>query len=99
MHHETLASGLAVVASDAASNPELIEHAVGGLLCPVREPEAYAAALRALAADRARVRRMGQHNRRVVESRYTLERMVAGYRTVFERVLGRPVPLRGEAHT
>jgi len=40
---------------------------------------------------------MGQHNRQVVESRYTLQRMVTGYRAVFERVLGRPVPLRGEA--
>jgi hypothetical protein len=39
---------------------------------------------------------MGQHNRQVVESRYALERMVAGYRTVFERVLGKPVPLRDE---
>lgn len=93
---EAMASGLAVVASDAASNPELIEPGVGGLLCPVGEPEAYAAALRQLAADRARVRRMGQHNRQVVESRYTLERMVAGYRAVFERVLGKPVPLRDE---
>ncbi|WP_186298373.1 glycosyltransferase family 4 protein [Extensimonas perlucida] len=92
---EAMASGLAVVASDAASNPELIERALGGLLCPVGEPEAYAAALRTLAADRERVRRMGQHNRRVVECRYTLERMVEGYRAVFERVLGRPVPLRG----
>ncbi len=93
---EAMASGLAVVASDAASNPELIEPGVGGLLCPVGEPEAYAAALRQLAADRARVRRMGEHNRRVIESRYTLGRMVAGYRAVFERVLGKPVPLRDE---
>ena len=94
---EAMASGLAVVASDAASNPELIEPGAGGLLCPVGEPQAYAAALRRLAADRERVRRMGQHNRQVVESRYTLERMVAGYRAVFERVLGRPVALRDEA--
>lgn len=93
---EAMASGLAVAASDAASNPELIEHDVGGLLCPVGESEAYATALRTLAADRVRVRRMGQHNRQVVESRYTLKGMVAGYRAVFERVLGRPVPLRGE---
>ncbi len=34
---------------------------------------------------------MGQHNRQVVEARYTLERMVAGYRVVFERVLGLPL--------
>lgn len=91
---EAMATGLAVVASNTSTMPELIQDEVGGFLCPVDEPEAYAAALRRLAADRTRVRRMGQHNRQVVESRYTLERMVAGYRAVFERVLGRPVALR-----
>ncbi len=84
------------MASDAASNPKLIEPGAGGLLCPVGEPEAYAAALRRLAADPELVRRMGAHNRRVVEERYTVERMVAGYRALFERVLGKPVPLRSE---
>jgi glycosyltransferase involved in cell wall biosynthesis len=86
---EAMASGLAVVASDASSNPELVADGIGGFLCPVGEPEAYAAALRKLAADRDRLRRMGAHNRWVVEQRYTAERMVAGYRAVFERVLGR----------
>ncbi len=93
---EAMASGLAVVASDASSNPELIEHGVGGLLCPVGEPKAYATALRTLAADRERVRDMGQYNRQVVESRYTVDRMVAGYRKVFERVLGQSVRLKDE---
>ncbi|GAB4352907.1 MAG: hypothetical protein Kow0073_08800 [Immundisolibacter sp.] len=94
---EAMATGLAIVASNTSTMPELVENEVGGFLCPLREPHAYAAALRRLAADRERVRRMGQHNRQVVESRYTLERMVAGYRAVFERVLGRPVALRDEA--
>ena len=88
---EAMASGLAVVASAVASNPELIAEGAGGFLCPLREPEAYAAALRRLAANRELVRRMGAHNRRVVEERYTVERMVAGYRALFERVLGRPL--------
>lgn len=88
---EAMASGLAVVASDAASNPELIAEGVGGFLCPPGEPDAYAAALCRLAADRDLVRRMGAHNRRVVEQRYMVERMVAGYRGVFEQVLGRPL--------
>ena len=93
---EAMATGLAIVASNTSTMPELIENEVGGFLCPLREPQAYAAALRRLAADRERVRRMGQHNRQVVESRYMVEHMVAGYRALFERVLGRPVPLRGE---
>lgn len=99
---EAMASGLAVVASDAASNPELVAHEAGGLLCPMDDPEAYAAALRRLAADRDLIRRMGDHNREVVKARYSIGRMVAGYRALFERVLGRSLdthaeqpPLRG----
>lgn len=84
---EAMASGLAVVASCASSNPELVADGTGGLLCPVGEPEAYANALRRLAADRALVRRMGAHNRTVVEQRYTLGHMVQGYARVFERVI------------
>lgn len=92
---EAMATGLPVVASNSSTMPELIENEVGGLLCPLREPEAYAAALRRLAADRELGRRMGAHNRRVVEQRYTVERMVAGYRALFERVLGRPLDGQG----
>lgn len=88
---EAMASGLAVVASAVASNAELVAEGVGGFLCPPREPEAYATALRRLAADRELARRMGAHNRRVVEERYAVERMVAGYRALFERVLARPL--------
>jgi glycosyltransferase involved in cell wall biosynthesis len=85
-----------VVASDVASNPELVAHETGGLLCPVDDPEAYAAALRRLAADRDLIRRMGDHNRDVVEARYSAGRMVAGYRAVFERVLGRSLDTSAE---
>lgn len=93
---EAMASGLAVVASDVASNPELVAHETGGLLCPVDDPEAYAAALRRLAADRDLIRRMGDHNRDVVKARYSIGRMVAAYRALFERVLGRSLDTPAE---
>lgn len=84
---EAMASGLAVVTSDAASNPELVVDGRGGYLCPVDEAEAYAAALRKLAANRATVADMGLHNRRVVVERYNRNAMVDKYKNLFSRVL------------
>ncbi|HNC76317.1 MAG TPA: glycosyltransferase family 4 protein [Pseudomonadales bacterium] len=84
---EAMASGLAVVASNASSNPELIAEGVGGHLCPVAEAEAYAAALRSLASSRAKVRAMGQENRRLVEQQHSVGRMVGAYQALFAEVL------------
>jgi glycosyltransferase involved in cell wall biosynthesis len=77
-----------VVASDVASNPELVADALVGYLCPVDEAEAYAAALRRLAASRSTVAAMGLHNRRVVLERHELGTMVENYKNIFSAVLG-----------
>jgi glycosyltransferase involved in cell wall biosynthesis len=85
---EAMASGLAVVASDAASNPELVADGLGGYLCPVDEAEAYAAALRKLAANRSLAASMGLNNRRTVVDRYDRDVMLKRYETLFSDVLG-----------
>jgi glycosyltransferase involved in cell wall biosynthesis len=84
---EAMASGLAVVASDAASNPELVMDGLGGYLCAVQEAGAYAAALRQLAASRSTVAAMGSHNRRVIVDRYDRRVMVNRYAALFSDVL------------
>lgn len=84
---EAMATGLAVVASNAASNPELVADTVGGYLCAADNAEAYAAALRKLAADRSTATAMGLHNRRVVVERYNQSAMVEKYNTLFAQVL------------
>lgn len=56
---EALARGLAVVASNVGGIPEVIEDGVTGILCPVGDVEAFAAAVRRLAADPMLRRRLG----------------------------------------
>lgn len=61
---ESLAFGKPVVASEAGGNPELVEHGVTGLIVPVGDVDALAAALLELATDPARRAAMGNAARR-----------------------------------
>ncbi len=84
---EAMACGLPVVACNASALPELVIDGQGGYLCAVDAVQAYAAALRRIAADPASARRMGEFNRERVRQLFTLERMGKDYRLLFEEVL------------
>jgi glycosyltransferase involved in cell wall biosynthesis len=86
---EAMASGLPVVASDCSSLPELVEAGRGGLLCPVGEPDGFAAAINRLAESPALRREMGQFNRARAEKDFALPRMVAEYEALFAEVSAR----------
>jgi glycosyltransferase involved in cell wall biosynthesis len=73
---EAMACGCPVVASDAASLPEIVEHDKSGLLVPPNDPAAIATALLRLAADRDLWRRLSQGARARVEERFTWEQVV-----------------------
>jgi glycosyltransferase involved in cell wall biosynthesis len=82
---EALAVGRAVLAADIAGNRSLIEDEVTGLLfSDERELEARA---ERLAADPALRARLGAAGRRLVASRYPLEREIDGYLDVYRRLL------------
>ena len=70
---EAMSTGLPVVASAISGIPELVEHEVGGLLVPPRDPEAIARALARLAADPALRARLGRAARRRVLSEFDVE--------------------------
>lgn len=72
---EAMACGCPVVASDAASLPEIVEPEVNGLLVPPNRPEAIREALDRLRRDRDLWRRLSQGARRTVEERFTWERV------------------------
>jgi glycosyltransferase involved in cell wall biosynthesis len=69
---EALASGLAVVASDIGSIPELVGDA--GLTVPPGDVRELRQALETVAADEALRRRMGEAGRRQAEQRYDARR-------------------------
>lgn len=73
---EAMARGCPVIASDAASLPEIVEPEASGLLVPPNDPAAIGAALERLRGDLDLWRRLSAGARRRVEERFTWERVV-----------------------
>jgi glycosyltransferase involved in cell wall biosynthesis len=73
---EAMARGCPVIASDAASLPEIVEPEVNGLLVPPNRPEAIGEALLRLRDDPELWRRLSAGARRRVEERFTWDKVV-----------------------
>lgn len=79
---EAMSCGLPVIVSDGAPGPlELVEDGVTGLVVPVNDAAALAAALRRLASDAELRRRLGEAARARV-SEYDLPRALAAWESV-----------------
>jgi len=89
---EAMACGTAVVATTAGAFPEFIEDGRTGVLVPPGDPDALAAAIKALLLDPERCARMGaaasEHMRREFTWRRTAEMTVGLYGEVLERQAG-----------
>lgn len=97
---EAQASGLPVIASRVGGMPETMLDGVSGLLVPPRDPEALAAALRQLAGDPDRCRRMGLAGRRHVEQHFDLaplhDQLVDLYQSMQPGIGGSSLPAAGQ---
>ncbi len=85
---EAMASGLAVVAADAAGTASLVDDGATGLLCPPRDRAAFLAATRRVASDsalRARLGRAAVAAARAYDWPEVLGRMEANYLRVVSR--------------
>jgi glycosyltransferase involved in cell wall biosynthesis len=85
---EAMGRGLAPVVSDGAGNPE----AVGpdGLVLPVGDVDAFAAAFERLARDPEERARLGAAARARVATELTADRLLEGVRAAYEAVLAGP---------
>ncbi|MBW3615589.1 MAG: glycosyltransferase family 4 protein [Actinobacteria bacterium] len=81
---EGMASGVPVVASALGGLPEVLGEA--GVLVPPDDVEALAAALRSLAADPERARRLGRLGRQRAQ-RFSWPEIAAAHRELYEKVL------------
>jgi len=79
-------AGLPIVAVAAGGMPEVVRDGVNGLLVPPGDSTALAAAIRRLLADRALMRRMGQAGKALIDSEFSIERMVAGNLQVYREL-------------
>ncbi|HEY4594399.1 MAG TPA: glycosyltransferase family 4 protein, partial [Thermoanaerobaculia bacterium] len=73
---EAMARGCPVIASDAASLPEIVEPEVNGLLVPPNRPEAIGEAVLRLRRDPDLWARLARGARRTVEEKFTWDRVV-----------------------
>ena len=77
--------------ADLGSDPEVIEDGVGGLLVPVDDPGAMAAACLRLLQDPDLAVALGDAGRRAVAERFDLDRQVDAYLHYY-RALSKEAP-------
>ncbi len=84
---EAMAAGLPVVATDVGAVSEAVIAGQTGLLVPPGDVEALAEALASVLGAPDRAREMGRLGRERFEERFTIDRMVRGYESVYEAVV------------
>ncbi|MEQ1931446.1 MAG: glycosyltransferase family 4 protein [Parvularculaceae bacterium] len=86
---EAMASGLAVVATDVGDIAGMVSAENGPFIAPLGDDRALAEAIAALARDPDLRRRLGEANRAKARERFSLDKMVAAQRTLFEKTVAR----------
>jgi len=84
---ESMAAGVPMVATNVGGNPELIEHAVSGLLVPVRDSAALASAIASLLEDPEMAARIGKAGARRVTELFSMDRSVGEVERLYERLV------------
>jgi len=91
---EAMAAGLPVVASNVYALPELIEDGVSGILVPSDEPGRLVQAVLRVLRDGDLAQALGAAARERVRERFTLDKMLRSYETLYEDVLAKDVPAK-----
>lgn len=95
---EYMMAGLAVIASGAGANPELIRDGVDGVLYAQGSPESLGKAIGRFAGNRAEVARMGASGRERARALFSDKGNARGIVAVYEDVLGLPAHTCTEGH-
>jgi starch synthase len=82
-----MAAGRPVVARRVGALPDAVDHGGTGLLLDDDRPESVEAALRALLADPARARAMGEAGRRRARDEFSPERHAEDVEAIYREVL------------
>ena len=80
---EAMAAGLPIVASGVGGILELVDHGKTGLLVPPGEPQPLGDAICRLMAEPAYAAQLGDAARDQAHARYSFDRMVAGFESIY----------------
>lgn len=86
---EYMAAGLPVVATDVGGIPRLVDHGHTGLLVPRRDPQALAAALERLLADRDLARDMGERGRERQQRHFSFDATLREVQALYDAQLSK----------
>ena len=86
---EAMATGLPVIATRVGGNPELIEDGLTGRLVPPEDSETMVRGIVDYFSDPTLARRHGQAARQAVVQRFSLERMIGDYVSLYDNLLAR----------
>ncbi len=84
---EAMASGLPVVATAVGGNPELVEAGTSGALVPAGDAAQLADTLARYWLEPALARQQGQAARKIIETGFSMQRMVDQYVAVYRKAL------------
>ena len=86
---EAMAAGLAIAAPDVGDVAAMVAPENAGFIAPVGDEAALAASLQALADDPALRKQVGEANRARARTEFDEAMMVARYRAIYARAMGR----------
>lgn len=84
---EAMACAKPIVATNGSSLPEILDDGRGGYLCPMDDVDAFANAVRQICSSAETAAEMGKYNRRQIETRFSLDRMLTQHIALYERVM------------
>ena len=87
---EAAAAGRAVVTTDMSGCRDAIRAGKSGLLVPVRDARALAAAIRRLLEDSELRRRMGKEGRKLAETRFSIDKIVQAHLEIYRGLITGP---------
>ncbi len=86
---EAMACGLPVIATAVGGNPEIVHNEETGLLFPTEDVAGLVRAIERMLEDEVKRKEYGQNGRKLIEEKFSLQRMVSEYEALYEYHLRR----------